>query len=319
MAISGFMVVRNVLSQGYPFIEAIAAALPICDEFLVSDGCSTDGTWDALQVLADSCPGKIRLFQDEWQGSTQRGGVVATMTNVLKPRCRFDYCLNIQANEIVHEASAAQIRDLPLLYPDAEMFRLPFLTLLGTGLSWHADFRRRLFKNTDYIVSKADGFDCGYEPRLLWRQPHKLYRYLLHRIGDQLIYLPRPVYRYRALFPKQYLTKLEEHCALYTRSTFIRRELEYARRIWAATGAHRSSPDEFWAAMGEFFDHAMWHECARGAAPKHVPRRLVPFPGDPPQVMRRLAGKWEYDIDSSLNALTGFGIGGGKPARPPRN
>ena len=37
------------------------------------------------------------------------------------------------------------------------------------------------------------------------------------------------------------------------------------------------------------------------------------------QVTRRLAGKWEYDIDSSLNALTGFGIGGGKPARPPRN
>jgi glycosyltransferase involved in cell wall biosynthesis len=70
MAISGFIVVRNVVSQGYPFIEAIAAALPICDEFLISDGCSTDETWEALQVLEAFYPGKIRLFQDEWKGST---------------------------------------------------------------------------------------------------------------------------------------------------------------------------------------------------------------------------------------------------------
>jgi hypothetical protein len=307
MAISGFMVLRNAVSQGYPFIEAIAAALPICDEFLVSDGCSTDGTWEALQLVLEAvCPGKIRLFQDEWRGSTERGGVIATMTNVLKPRCRFDYCLNIQGNEIVHEAAAAQSRDLPTLYPEAEMFRLPFLTLLGTGLTWHADFRRRLFKNSRYIVSKADGYDCGYEPRLFWAQPRKLYRYILHRSGDQLIYLPKPIYRYRALFPKPYLIKLEEHCALYTRSTFMRRELEHARRICASTEANRTSPADFWAAMGTFFDDAMWSDCDGAAPPKHVPRRLMLFPGNPPQIMERLAGKSEYDVHSSLNALTNF-------------
>ena len=42
--ISGFMIVKDVLRQGYPFVEAIASALPICDEFLISDGYSTDGT-----------------------------------------------------------------------------------------------------------------------------------------------------------------------------------------------------------------------------------------------------------------------------------
>ncbi len=297
------MIVRNVVAQGYPFVEAIAAALPICDEFLVSDGYSSDGTWKALTALAASHPAKIRLFQDEWRGSTERGGIIAAMTNVLKPRCRFEYCLNLQANEIIHEAAAAQIRDLPALYPGVEIFRMPFLTLLGTDLTWHVDFRRRLFRNSPSIVSKADGFDCGYDPRLMWREPHKLYRYILHRTGERVIYLPRPIYRYRALFPEQYVAKLEQHCALYTRSTFLHRELEFARRVWAATNTDRSSPGEFWVAMREFFDDAMWQPRASGAPPKDVPRRMIPFSDPPPGIMRPLAGKWRYDVDSSLDAL----------------
>jgi len=35
------MIVKDVLSQEYPFMEAIAQALPICDEFLISDEYST--------------------------------------------------------------------------------------------------------------------------------------------------------------------------------------------------------------------------------------------------------------------------------------
>jgi len=42
--ITCFMIVRNALNQGYPFLEAIAQALPVCDEMLIGDGGSTDGT-----------------------------------------------------------------------------------------------------------------------------------------------------------------------------------------------------------------------------------------------------------------------------------
>jgi hypothetical protein len=52
MEISGFMIVRNVISQGYPFLEAIASVLPICDEFLVSDGYSDDGTFEVLSEVS---------------------------------------------------------------------------------------------------------------------------------------------------------------------------------------------------------------------------------------------------------------------------
>src|SRR5579885_2218265 len=84
VTISGFMILKNVVSQGYPFIEAITAALPICDEFLISEGYSSDKTWEALQILERKFSGKVRLFRDEWRGKTERGEILATMTNLLK-------------------------------------------------------------------------------------------------------------------------------------------------------------------------------------------------------------------------------------------
>jgi len=302
--ISGLMVVRNCVSQGYPFTEAIRAAMPICDEFLISDGFSTDGTWEALNTLAAIYSDRVRLFQDRWSESIGNGTVIADATNTVKERCRFGYCLNIQANEIIHEATLLEIRELPELFPEAEMFRIPFLTIMGEKLTWLLDFRRRLFKNQPYIVSKSDGFDCGYAPRLMWSQPGKLYRYMLHRTGDRLVYLTKPVYRYRAIFPKNYLAKLEEHCRIFTRSPLAKRELEFARAIWAQSDVASTSPEVFWAGMKNFFDGGIWRDNPPGVAPdKEIPRRCMAYPLDPPEIVKPLFGKWQYDVNASLTAM----------------
>ena len=303
MAISGFMIVRDVVSQGYPFLESIRAALPVCDEFLVSDGYSADGTWDALNVLAQRHPDKVRLFRDEWRGPTRHGEVLARMTNLLKERCRLDYCLNIQANEVIHEASRDTLAELPRLYPAAEMFRLPFLTLVGR-VARYADFRRRLFANEPYIVSKGDAFDCGYEARRLWSRPRKLVRYVAHRAGERVIYLRRPVYRYRALFPANYLAKLETRIRLNLLPRTIDRELAWARKVWAETDRERSTPAAFWTLMRTYFDDAMWKDHPRGDAPgDFLPRRSLGDADPGPAIMAPLLDKWEYDVEDSLNAL----------------
>jgi hypothetical protein len=54
--ITCFMIVRNALSQGYPFVEAVAQALPVCDEMLVGDGGSTDGTLQTLKKARTTKP-----------------------------------------------------------------------------------------------------------------------------------------------------------------------------------------------------------------------------------------------------------------------
>jgi len=50
--ITCFMIVRNALNQGYPFLEAIAQALPVCDEMLIGDGGSTEWNTTNLGVRA---------------------------------------------------------------------------------------------------------------------------------------------------------------------------------------------------------------------------------------------------------------------------
>ena len=44
MKVSGFSFLRDGVKLGYPFVESIRSALPVCDEFIVAVGRSDDGT-----------------------------------------------------------------------------------------------------------------------------------------------------------------------------------------------------------------------------------------------------------------------------------
>jgi hypothetical protein len=57
------MVTLDVVRQGYPSLEAARAALQVCDELVIADGWSTDGTWEALNLPARGIPGPRAAFQ----------------------------------------------------------------------------------------------------------------------------------------------------------------------------------------------------------------------------------------------------------------
>lgn len=312
MTISGFMILKNAVSQGYPFLEAVVAALPICDEFLVSDGYSSDETWAALQELKKAFPDQIKLFRDEWSGRTPKRHIFALMTDVLRQRCRGEYCLDVQGNEVLHESSLDEMRQLPLLYPEVEIFRLPFYNILGDRLLWLVNFRRRLFKNKKYIVARGDAYDVGYDPRsLLWR-PRKLIRYVLHGTGEWVYYLPQPFFRYRALCPANYMKKLESRIDLKGGTAYLwRKEYEYARAVWQETADRGQSPEVFWQHMREYFDQVMWEGLPPGVAPaRSIPRRCIGELVESPRIMQHLLDKWEYELQDSLAMLRAAGDGG---------
>lgn len=56
--VSGVYTCRNSIEVGYPFVEAILSALPLCDEFLINDGGSVDGT------LATEHEPRIRRYEE---------------------------------------------------------------------------------------------------------------------------------------------------------------------------------------------------------------------------------------------------------------
>ena len=101
MRISGFSFVRNAVDLYYPVVESIRSALPICDEFVVAAGDSTDGTTDAAALIGDP---KLRIIETVWdEEQFVRGASNAAQTNLALAACRGDWCFYLQADEVVHE------------------------------------------------------------------------------------------------------------------------------------------------------------------------------------------------------------------------
>lgn len=296
--ISGFMIAWNTASQGYPFVEAIRSALPLCDEFLVSDGGSADDTWSALEYLRDRHPKQIALFRDPWPKGSNRDETLANMTNILRARCSGRYIFNLQANEVIHESSVEPIRDLIDQWPQAPLFRLPFLNIIGARLLWMTDHRRRLAVNRPDIISLADCYDLGPDPSLACR----LRRRVEHQPSAAYnAWLSEPVYRYRVLFPTDYIRRLE---TATTRSLLWKRELEFARATYARFDPAVDSPDDFWRQMRAFFDGAMFEDLPPGVVvPPSIPRRCAGEIAGAPAIVKPLLGRWTYPLQEALKRI----------------
>lgn len=101
MKISGFTFVRNAIDLYYPVVESITSILPICDEFIIAAGDSTDGTTELLRSLNDP---KIKIIETVWDPRRfVRGASNADQTNIALDTCSGDWAFYLQADEVVHE------------------------------------------------------------------------------------------------------------------------------------------------------------------------------------------------------------------------
>jgi glycosyltransferase involved in cell wall biosynthesis len=80
--------------------ESLHQLLPVCDEVLIMDLGSTDGTLEALQDIANYNP-KVKVLQGEF--SYTDAGVFASLANELITLCSNDRVLYWQSDEIWHE------------------------------------------------------------------------------------------------------------------------------------------------------------------------------------------------------------------------
>lgn len=114
MKVSGFTFVRNAIINDYPVVEAITSILPICDEFIVAAGNSTD---DTRKLIEDIGSPKIKIIDTTWDEQLREGGAVfARETDKafahISPEA--DWAFYIQGDECVHED------DLPLIQREME-------------------------------------------------------------------------------------------------------------------------------------------------------------------------------------------------------
>ena len=224
------MVLKNVLKTGYPFVESIAASLPVCDEFLISEGYSTDGTFEVVEKISQLNK-KVKVFRQEWP-VTKKYSVIAEVTNTIRAKCSYDHIFSIQANEILHEKNIEFIRALPEICPQVNAFSLPFVHLVK-DYRFFEDFRLRFSKNMKNIVAIGDAWTLGLSKSFIQsqtrkgvRHPRMMLQYIYKGIEwtytnsgvsplSRAIYLPKPIYRYWSLFPMDYLEKCEKHVEMF--------------------------------------------------------------------------------------------------------
>lgn len=108
MKVSGFTFIRNGSLLGYPFIESICSALPLCDEFIVAVGNSEDDTLERIKAINSE---KIIIIPTQWNEKMQdRGFVYAQQKMIAQYNCTGDWAFYLEGDEILHENDISNIK-----------------------------------------------------------------------------------------------------------------------------------------------------------------------------------------------------------------
>ncbi len=163
MKVTGFTFIRNAVINDYPIVEAINSILPLCDEFVIAHGNSTD---DTLKLIENISP-KIKIIDTVWDDSLKEGG----RTFALETDKAFkeiskdtDWAFYIQGDEVIHEKYHELIRkemEISLNDKNIEGLLFKYLHFYGS-YDYFASSRRwyrkeiRILKNLKGISSYKD-------------------------------------------------------------------------------------------------------------------------------------------------------------------
>jgi glycosyltransferase involved in cell wall biosynthesis len=164
MTISGFSFIRNAVQFDYPIVEAITSILPLCNEFIIAVGDSSDDTLALIQAIPSD---KIKIIHTTWDQSARAGGrVLAQETDkalaAISPDA--DWAFYIQGDEVLHEQYIPTVREAMQTHLDdknVEGLLFKYLHFYGS-YSYVGDSRRwyrreiRVIRNTGNVVSYKD-------------------------------------------------------------------------------------------------------------------------------------------------------------------
>lgn len=178
MRISGFTIARRAVALGYPIAESLRSLLPLVDQLVVNVGDSDDGTWEAVQALADP---KIIAFRSTWDLTKSDGLTLSEETNKALARCDGDWAIYLQADEVLHETDAPALRAALQRYRTGrtEALSLRYYHFYGSYGAYKDDPRNWYRRATRVIrtgmgiesVGDACAFMCRQDG--VWRKPKR--------------------------------------------------------------------------------------------------------------------------------------------------
>lgn len=171
--VTGIFTIRNAIEAGYPFAEAITAALPLVDEFLINDGGSDDGTRAALARFEDQydC---ITLY-DFPDFESENWEVIDAHLEHLIEQASGEWLFEVQGDELHHERDISRMQDA-LAAADADginSIRQPRLNFHGRTRSDYIYWTVRFVRAVEDLRSYEGGDNFQRGPRT--RVPHDEY------------------------------------------------------------------------------------------------------------------------------------------------
>lgn len=168
MRVTGFTFIRNAIKYDYPIVEAISSILPLCDDFVVAVGYSSDETLALIQGINSS---KIRIIETVWDDHLREGGKVLALETdkafaAIGPET--DWCFYIQGDEVLHEKYHNAVRkamedNLNHAEVDGLLFRYMHFygsyDYVATSSRWYRNEIRIIRNNKEiYSYRDAQGF-----------------------------------------------------------------------------------------------------------------------------------------------------------------
>jgi hypothetical protein len=189
--ISGFSICRNAVKFDFPIVEVIRSALPLVDEFVVNVGQSDDGTLNLIRSIDSD---KVRVVESVWDDSMKKDGLLFSHeTNIALSRCKGDWALYLQADEVLHEAEHETIRNAlrrHLADPAVLGFTFRYLHFYGDYWScnpWFYHRAVRIVRNDGQVESCGDA--VGF-----WLKSDQGYLQTVHR--DRVRHSGATIYHY---------------------------------------------------------------------------------------------------------------------------
>lgn len=106
--ISGYTIIRNGIELDYCFKEAVFSLIPICNEVVICDSDSTDGTKEALFEL-EKLDSRVRVINRPWDDPVGRETCIVEWINFTRERLHYDHQLQLDGDEVLSESSYPRV------------------------------------------------------------------------------------------------------------------------------------------------------------------------------------------------------------------
>ena len=159
--ISGYTQAYNCVSSAYPWRESIKSLLGFCDEVVVLDGGSNDGTWEDLLGWSETEPRLVvKQLKRDWDH--KRFALFnGQQKAAARCYCTSEWLWQVDIDEIVHEEDYQKIKSLVSTLPkNVDLVALPIIEYWGGKEKVRVDinpWKWRLSRNKPHITHGLPG------------------------------------------------------------------------------------------------------------------------------------------------------------------